>query len=74
MYDDSFVTTLQELSGDLKLRLFCVDASGHIRRALKRGLSDIFFSATLNPMDYFMNLLGGGEEDYNFHGRTLDLP
>ena len=74
MYDDSFVTTLQEVSGDLKLRLFCIDASGHIRRALKRGLSAIFFSATLNPMDYFMNLLGGGEEDYNFHGRTLDLP
>jgi DNA excision repair protein ERCC-2 len=65
MYDDSFVTTLQEVSGDLKLRLFCVDASRHIRRALKRGLSAIFFSATLNPMDYFMNLLGGGEEDYN---------
>ncbi|WP_422486872.1 ATP-dependent DNA helicase [Gudongella sp. DL1XJH-153] len=65
MYDDSFVTTLEERSGDVLLRLFCVDASGHIRRALKRGISAVFFSATLTPMSYFMNLLGGGEEDYN---------
>ncbi len=65
MYDDSFVTTLEDKSGDVLLRLFCVDASGHIRRALKRGISAVFFSATLTPMTYFMNLLGGGEEDYN---------
>ncbi len=65
LYDESFVTTLEEKSGDVQLRLFCVDASGHLRRALKRGISAIFFSATLTPMDYFMNLLGGGGKDYH---------
>lgn len=65
IYDESFVTTLEEKSGDLELRLYCIDASGHLRNALKRGLSAIFFSATLTPVDYFMNLLGGSDEDYN---------
>ena len=65
MYDESFVTTLEDKGGDVFLRLYCVDASGHLRRALKRGISAIFFSATLTPMDYFMNLLGGDKEDYH---------
>lgn len=65
LYDDDFVTTLEKESEDTILTLYCVDASRNIKEALKRGSSAIFFSATLSPMNYFMNLLGKDEGDYN---------
>lgn len=65
IYGDSFVTTLQESSKEILLRLFCVDASGLLRKAMQRGRSAIFFSATLTPMEYFMELLGGDKGDYH---------
>lgn len=65
LYDEDFVTTIEEIDKDIILTLYCVDASRNIREALKRGKSAIFFSATLSPMDYFMNLLGKVEGDYH---------
>jgi DNA excision repair protein ERCC-2 len=42
-----------------RLRLFCLDPSRGIQRALERGKSAIFFSATLSPMEYYREILGG---------------
>lgn len=65
LYDKDFVTTIEKTDKDITLTLYCVDASRNIREALKRGSSAIFFSATLSPMDYFMNLLGKDDGDYD---------
>ena len=65
LYDEDFVTTIEEMDKDIILTLYCVDASRNISGALKRGSSAIFFSATLSPMDYFMNLLGKDDGDYD---------
>lgn len=65
LYDKDFVTTIEKTDKDIILTLYCVDASRNIREALKRGSSAIFFSATLSPMDYFMNLLGKDDGDYD---------
>lgn len=64
-YDDNYVTTIEEVSRDIVLKLYCVDASKMIRNHLNRGKSSIFFSATLTPIDYFMEVLGGSKEDYH---------
>ena len=45
------------------MRLFCLDPSLLLRKALARGKAAIFFSATLTPMDYYRTLLGGDPED-----------
>ena len=45
------------------MRLFCLDPSLLLRKALARGKAAIFFSATLTPMDYYRTLLGGAPED-----------
>jgi Rad3-related DNA helicase len=45
------------------VRLFCLDPSLLLRKALARGKAAIFFSATLTPMDYYRKLLGGAPED-----------
>lgn len=65
LYDEDFVTTIEGVDKDIILTLYCVDASRNIKGALKRGSTAIFFSATLSPMEYFMNLLGKEDGDYH---------
>ncbi|BBO67388.1 ATP-dependent helicase [Desulfosarcina alkanivorans] len=57
-YDDSYVTCRQVAGRDLQVKLFCLDPSGHLKRALKRSRATIFFSATLMPATYFQDLFG----------------
>lgn len=61
-YDERFVTIIESDPG-IKVRLFCLDPSLLLRKALARGKAAIFFSATLTPMDYYRTLLGGAPED-----------
>lgn len=65
-YDDRYVT-LVENNEDVKIKLFCLDPSYLLGEALKRGRSAVFFSATLTPMNYFREILGGSSEDYTMH-------
>ena len=61
LYDDRYITTYEP--GAQKLKLFCVDPSKNIRACLDRVGSSVFFSATLNPIDYFRESLGGHMTD-----------
>ncbi|KLU65537.1 bifunctional ATP-dependent DNA helicase/DNA polymerase III subunit epsilon [Desulfosporosinus acididurans] len=62
-FDSHYVTCLQS-QADLRIKLFCLDPSVRLREALERGRASILFSATLSPMDYFMNVLGGEETSF----------
>ena len=62
VYDERFVTIIT-CAPAVKVRLFCLDPSLLLRKALARGKAAIFFSATLTPMDYYRTLLGGDLED-----------
>jgi DNA excision repair protein ERCC-2 len=57
-YDQSYATCYQKMEKNLKLKLFCIDPAGHLKNALKRCRSAIFFSATMTPIDYFKTILG----------------
>jgi DNA excision repair protein ERCC-2 len=61
VYDERFVTIIE--SDPAKVRLFCLDPSLLLRKAMARGKAAIFFSATLTPVDYYRTLLGGDAED-----------
>ena len=63
-YDESYVTYGEKQNNNLKLKLFCLDPSYLLMEASKRGKSTVFFSATLLPMDYFIDILGGDSEAY----------
>jgi len=54
-----FITRPQEQS----VRVFCADPSTRLRDDLRGLRSAVFFSATLSPMDYFCELLGGSAHD-----------
>jgi DNA excision repair protein ERCC-2 len=63
MYDERYVTYIEKVEKDVKLKHFCVDPSFLLGKAIARGGAAVFFSATLTPLDYFCKMLGGEEED-----------
>lgn len=65
LYDSHYVTYIREDGRNTIFKLYCVDSSYLLREAFERGRSSILFSATLNPIDYYMNLLGENKGDYH---------
>lgn len=51
-------------NGSFALHLQCMDPSTNLAQCLKKGRSTVFFSATLLPIRYYKEQLGGEEEDY----------
>lgn len=46
------------------IKLFCVNPSGNISMCMQQCLSTVFFSATLLPVNYYKEMLGGKTDDY----------
>ena len=63
LFDEHYTTYAEKTGKEVYLRLFCIDPSKNVREALKRGSSAIFFSATLTPLEYFREILGGEDDD-----------
>ena len=63
-YDEHYVTYRHLTQDNFQIKLFCLDPSIRLKEALGRGRAAVLFSATLSPMDYFMNVLGGEETSY----------
>ncbi len=53
-----------EESGRFKLKLFCVNPSVNLQEYLDFGISTVFFSATLLPVNYYKELLSCSKDDY----------
>ena len=64
LYDERYVTYVEKQEDDVKLKLFCLDPSYLLCEALNKGKSGVFFSATLIPLEYYREILGGRTEDY----------
>lgn len=66
LYDERYVTYTECQRSDVHMKLFCLDPS-HLLRTMSKGYrSIVFFSATLTPLRYYMDMLGGdGEADYS---------
>ena len=62
-YDERFITYAHRLGKNVRLRLFCLDPSHLLQEALQRGRAAVFFSATLTPLEYFVEVLGGEAAD-----------
>lgn len=64
-FDERYVVYITYEERDVRIKLFCLDPSFWLKEALKRGSTAVFFSATLTPLDYFREILGGEPEDYS---------
>ncbi|MBR2907132.1 MAG: ATP-dependent DNA helicase [Clostridia bacterium] len=68
-YDEKFLTMVRVRGGDIEVRLFCLDPSAVLDECLSRARASVVFSATLTPLDYFTDLLGGTKKSV-----TISLP
>ena len=57
--------------GDFSVKLLCVDPSVKLRERMANGISSILFSATLLPIKYYKQLLGGTDEDYEVYAESV---
>lgn len=64
LYDERYITYTVREGNEVGLKLFCVDPSYLLSKACDKVRSSIFFSATLLPLNYFRDILGGSEDDY----------
>lgn len=62
-YSDNYIYYVKKTNEDITLNLLCLDASKYIKSILTRIKASIMFSATLSPMDYYVNLLGGDTDE-----------
>lgn len=53
--------------GRFRVKLFCVNPAGNLENYLKKGVSTVFFSATLLPMKYYRKLLSTQKDDYGIY-------
>lgn len=69
LFDDSYVIYGEKDRNDLQIKLFCINPAQPLKKMGKGYRSAVFFSATLSPLKYYQDILGGKEEDY-----LLSLP
>jgi DNA excision repair protein ERCC-2 len=68
-YDERFTAFVTREDNNVEIRLFCIDPSHLLAATYKKCRTSIFFSATLSPIKYYMDMLGGSESD-----RVVNLP
>lgn len=71
LYDGSYVTYAEADRNDVRLKMFCMNPSNLLKQMGKGFRAHVFFSATISPLNYYMEMLGAGEEDYSV---TLGSP
>ena len=58
-YDETFALYVSKKDEkDCRINLFCIDPSEHIKRTIDQVKGKIFFSATLSPTEYYIDIIG----------------
>ncbi|QYR21912.1 ATP-dependent DNA helicase [Paenibacillus sp. sptzw28] len=80
LYDERYVTYAESIRNNVSIKLFCLDPSNLLKQMGKGYRSHIFFSATLSPLNFYMDMLGGDlEADFSaaipspFSSEQLDV-
>ncbi len=75
IFDENYVNYTEIVAdGRYRLKLFCVNPSTNLRRRLDLGRSAVFFSATLLPVRYYMDLISGDRTDYTVYAASTFDP
>lgn len=64
LYSDEYVTLVEVNKNDVKVKLFCVNPSKNLSKVVQESYSTTIFSATLTPINYYIDLLGGDDKSY----------
>ncbi len=73
--DENYITYCQiDDEKRFFVKLFCVHPGNMLAQCMGQGRSSILFSATLLPIQYYKNLLGGKESDYEVYAHSVFDP
>ena len=72
--DERYVLYAQTGEESFFVKLFNVDPSGNLRECMDKGRASLLFSATLLPIRYYKQLLGGTDEDYEVYAQSVFDP
>ena len=73
--DDSYEIYVQhDRDGRFALRLYCIHTADKLGQCLEKGRAAILFSATLLPVQYYMELLSGEKDDYAVYAKSTFDP
>jgi DNA excision repair protein ERCC-2 len=62
-FDERYRTLCRKRGRTGSVQLICLDPSAHLQQALQCAKAAVFFSATLSPLPYYRELLGGRPTD-----------
>ena len=65
-YDNGFYTSISLRNYDCVVKQFCVDPAYLLSQRLDKGKASILFSASLTPLNYYQEVLGGGGESLRY--------
>ena len=63
-FDEDYLCLLEQISDNTTVQLFCMDPSTRIEQTLLNANASILFSATLRPLNYFLELLDWPQNSY----------
>ncbi|MEG1504352.1 MAG: helicase C-terminal domain-containing protein [Enterococcus sp.] len=66
LYDDHYQTTVDFKNYDLIVKEYCIDPSWFLEQTMDKVGSSILFSASFSPLDYYQEVLGGGDESLTY--------
>lgn len=66
-----YVTVVKCDKAEVIVKIYCYNPSKNLNKTLSKAYASIIFSATLTPINYYIDLLGGGNESYRL---TLASP
>lgn len=64
LFDEHFILYAEIIKSEVRLKQFCLNPSQLLKQAGKNFKARVFFSATLSPMQYFKDMLGGEDGNY----------
>lgn len=63
-YGDEYVTYIENYNNEVNITLFCINPADKIKAVTDKIKGTVIFSATLSPIDYYIELLGGDNNSY----------
>lgn len=64
LFDERYILYTEIQKNEVTIKQFCLDPSFLIRQAGENFKARVYFSATLSPIRYFKDMLGGEVENY----------
>ena len=62
LISERFLIYVNKSEKNVELKIYCLDASRFLSSTASRLNSTVFFSATLSPIDYYIDVLGGNKD------------